>query len=418
MFKRVGQRVAIFLIIVLIVRFAFALTAFNNDTYNHFAWMDSVSQLGWKGLYERDVSPWADVNYPPLTLYSFSAAEKLYHTLPLPWQTVFVHAALYKLPSLLTDVLLALLVWLYVPLSRRQKYMIMAAILLNPALAYNSVWWGQVESFATFFAIASLLALTRRQAEWGIVWFGLALLAKQTSLPLLPVVLYGIWISRPRPWRMFAAGALVAGATIIAYQPLTPAGVPVPSYALQTYLDSLRGQPHQWEATVNALNAWYAWGLNHTPDSHTLGNLFSVRQLSLMLVGLGTLASLYLAHRLRRQPYVSLVSAAAFLSLWTFMFATRMHERHSYMAVLLLTLYLPLHRSPWPYLLLSGLSFFNLYAVWREWFVVLPGNSAWDMATVGFALGGVVVTLLFLLWSLRSQIDLRSQNFRQHRVKT
>jgi hypothetical protein len=131
--------------------------------------MESVSTSGWQGIYERDVSPWASVNYPPISLYTFWASEQLYQQLPPSLSTMPVHAALYKLPSMLADCLIVLLIWVFSPASKKWRAITMAIFLFNPALIINSVFWGQIESLSALFTILAVLALIHRQSGWAIL---------------------------------------------------------------------------------------------------------------------------------------------------------------------------------------------------------------------------------------------------------
>ena len=150
---RITWQIILALSLALVIRFGLSLTIYNNDVHNHIAWMESVSNSGWQGIYERDVSPWATVNYPPISLYTFWASEQIYQQLSQSLSTMPVHAALYKLPSILADCLIALLIWVFSPASKKWRAIMMAIFLFNPALIINSVFWGQIESLSALFTI-------------------------------------------------------------------------------------------------------------------------------------------------------------------------------------------------------------------------------------------------------------------------
>lgn len=360
----------IFLAIVFIFRLGLSLTIYNPDIHNHIAWMESVQENGWQGIYARDVSPWASVNYPPLTLYSFWLGEQAHRSLPTSLQSPEVRASLYKLPSLIADCLIAYLIWRFTPWSRRARLLPILVFLFNPALMTNSVFWGQVESLSALTAIATILALIHRRADLAVIAFALGLLTKQNILPLTPLLLAGLWLSRP-PWKRLLAAILTSlGLIILAYAPLVPPGVNAIIYIPEIYLATLGGQAHQHLTSLNAFNFWHLLGLNQVSDA-------GVRGWGMALTGIGVVLGVLILLRYRRQPYLGYWLAAVIISLWTFTFATRMHERHSYMAIAYLTFLLPLVRWRWIYLILSIISFYNLYAVWSEYFVSAPYPS-WD----------------------------------------
>ncbi len=375
------MNVVILLIPCFLLRFALSLTTFNHDIWNHEVWMDSVRQFGWQGLYDRDVSPWAIVNYPPLALYSFAVGEGIYQRLPATLQTEFVRASLYKFPSILADCLIAFLIWRFTPFSRRAKLVAMSAFLFNPALIYNSVFWGQIESLSALTAIITILALVKKRPDLALIAFVVGLLTKQNILPLAPLLLAGFWFS-PIPAKRLASSAVIsASLCLVAYAPLTPRGSSGVGYIFSTYLSSIGGQLHQHLGSVNALNFWYLLGFNQIGDT-------GIRLWSNVLTCLGVGFNLVVLFSLRRRPFVAYFTSASLLTLWTFVFTTRMHERHGYLALALLTFLLPEGYWRWPYVILSSIGFYNLYAVWAEHFAI-PPSPLWSSTM--FVLSGITV---------------------------
>lgn len=383
-----------------IVRYFLSLTIYNADIHNHVAWMESVKERGWQGLYERDMEPRADVNYPPFTLYTFWIGEKTYEVLPASWQTEKAHASLYKVPSLLADILVAWLIWRYTKFKVGTKVFMMAAYLINPGLAYNSIYWGQIEALVSFFCIFSLILFSRGKPAEALIAFTVAVLSKQNALPLVPVVALGLYLTRPH-WKKVVGGVLVSlSIFFLSYIPLVPRDASLMAYPVKNYLSTIGGQPHQWQSTVNALNFWYWKGQNYAQDSTAVGPL-TARQTGLILTLVGTVIGLAAGYRYRKDKYQALFLAASIISLWTFSFATRMHERHNYMMIAYLTLLLPTMRRKWPYIILSAISYYNLYAVWQEYFYYNWGVESWLSWTGFLSAATVVLTLIFPVWLSR-----------------
>ncbi len=386
------KKVIFGLFIAFIFRFFLSLTIYNGDVNNHIMWMESVHSEGWQGLYERDLSPWAQVNYPPLSLYSFAVAEGIYRALPESLATSAVRGALYKIPSLFADCLIAFLIWRFTPFGAKVKIVTMLAFLFNPALMINSVFWGQIESVSAFTGIAMLIALVKKRGDLAIIAFTLGVLTKQNILPLAPLLLVGVYQTRISLEKLFKSMIISIGLVIFAYLPMIPEDVGSISYIVQTYLSSIGGQSHQHLTTVNALNYWYSLGLNNVRDA-------VVRPFSLGIIALGLGISLYRFKQLIHRPYVAYLVAAVLISIWTFTFATRMHERHAYMAIAYLTLLLPYGRIKWIYLGISLISFYNTYAVWMEYFAVSPGVG-WERVMIACSALFTLITISLAIFPL------------------
>lgn len=373
----------IILIVVCVLRLFLAFSNYNPDIHNHQAWVASIKENGWSGLYTRDVSPWASVNYPPIALYSFVIGDKLYQSLPISLQSSNTHAFFYKLPSILADLLIAYLLYRFAPYSSQVKSVLAILFLLSPALLSNSVLWGQIESFAMLFAIAMLIALVRGRSDLAILSFTLGVLIKQTILPLAPLLLYGLYSSKLKFSRLLSISIICTGLFLLSYTPFLTTSDNFLT-APQLYLSSLAGQPHQHEASSNALNIWYAIGLNHFSDS-------SVRPLSLLITAALSIIGIIHLHQSRQSLFYRYFYAATLIFLGTFIFTTRMHERHGYMAIATLTFLLGEGSCSRLYLVMSMISAYNLYGVWAELFAA-PPSDLWSIAMVGLA---IISTLTF-----------------------
>ena len=387
--------------VFLAVRFYLATLTYNPDIWNHEAWVESVESQSWSGLYERDMGERAPVNYPPVSLYSFYLGEKLYQSVvPTSAQSDNLRAFFYKLPSLVADMAIAYLLFRLLPFPRKGRTLAALLYLLNPALAYNSVVWGQIESLATLPALLTVFMLIRKRGDLALLFFTLGCLTKQNILPLAPLVLYGLYELRSS-WRRTLFGLILSlGITLIAYAPLLPSGVNPLSYIPGNYLSAVGGQAHQHLASVNALNLYYGLGLNNIPDSLEVRPLgvISLRTLSLgiaLCLALGMIWVLVRGGGTRSSRYLR---ALVLLALGTFMFTTRMHERHSYMSIAYLTLLAPAFnwRGWGTYLFLSALSFYNVYGVWAGYFWS-PMGAVWGISMRLFSLGAAALSLLFIM---------------------
>ena len=61
--------------------------------------------------------------------------------------------------------------------------------LLNIAVLYNTLVWGQVDEIMTFFVALSLYFLMRDQPRWAMISYLLAINLKLQSIVFLPLIL-------------------------------------------------------------------------------------------------------------------------------------------------------------------------------------------------------------------------------------
>jgi Gpi18-like mannosyltransferase len=376
--------------LIFLLRCGLSLITFNPDSYNNFAWMDSVEQHGWSGLIDRPMGNWAAVNYPPLTLYSFFMAEKAFQFLPHSWQFIEVRAAFYKIPSLLADVMIAWLIWKFAPYTQKWRLVTMAVFLLNPGLFYNSIWWGQIESWAALWCIAVTFLIARHQTIWAVPLITIALLCKQNAAPLILLILIYLWIDRPAIKKLLAVFLLSVSLFWLSYLPLMKAGDTI-IFPFLTYINSLAGQPHQHIASANALNWWYLIGLNNQSDT-------GIRLWGWIMTFsfLGLVGWLIKINKLDRYSQVWIMAAAIFLT--TFIFMTRMHERHIYMSIAMLTILLPYFKKQMLFLfsLLSLIGWYSLHVVWAETMTHPPVSIYIWQSWTKFLAGWVILISLGL----------------------
>jgi hypothetical protein len=102
---------------------------------------------------------------------------------------------------------------------RKLAWLVPAAFLLNPALLFDLLVWGETETVALFFLLASLLAAQRGAPRLAWPLLALAILGKQTMA--VPVVLAGVYylrIFRPRDIvDGLSIGAAVALAAVLPF---------------------------------------------------------------------------------------------------------------------------------------------------------------------------------------------------------
>jgi len=190
------------------------------------------------------------------------------------------------------------------------------AYLFNPALIFDSAYWGQTAAIHTLFMLLSLIAIEREAGAWAGAMIPAAILTKPQALAIAPLVFLLAW----REGRLvrFSTGAAVA--TLLITAPFVAAGGF--GDVVGQYRSTTKFSPF---IAANAHNFWWfiSGGHGGIRDTDSLG-LMTFRAIGLLLFTCATLMSLAIVWRDRRM----LFRAAAYQSLAFFMPNTQIHENH------------------------------------------------------------------------------------------
>jgi heme/copper-type cytochrome/quinol oxidase subunit 4 len=127
-----------------------------------------------------------------------------------------------------------------------------AALLLNPALVYESAWWGQIESLLTLALALALVCAARGQIAAGWSWWTVMVLTKPQAVVELPLLL-ALTLRRDGPRRLARGLAAGAATFVVVTAPFWLTGrldKVVGNYANVTSVDH--------RVSVNAYNLWWA----------------------------------------------------------------------------------------------------------------------------------------------------------------
>ena len=245
-------------------------------------------------------------------------------------------SAIMKLPASLADIAIGLAV--AYALRARPLWAIggAALILLHPAVIDVSAWWGQYESIYLLAALGAVLFAGSRRNGWAAAAVALSLLTKpQAVVLLLP---FAAWFWATGGWRGLLRATAIGGAVfVILWLPFVPAGGPL------NYLRNL-GEYQGEIFNVLSLRAWNPWWLVQEAaaggafirdDSAILGPL-TLRHVGYGVAGLLELA--IAAAILRRPTTRTLILGLTASVLVFFSFATQMHERYAFGALVFLAL--------------------------------------------------------------------------------
>jgi hypothetical protein len=281
---------------------------------------------------------------------------------------------LIKLPSILTDVALGWLVYSMardLRVSERRATIAAAVVVFNPVTWFDSVVWGQVDSFGTVFLLLAVRELWRARNERAAILAVVAALIKPQLAILVPIVAVvvirralwprGGWGDEEPPdasgfgWERRITGVASifttgVAAVVTAFAMTIPFALPVVSFtSTAPYLDSpLLGLVFKTAAiypwlTVNAYNMWALFpvdgqttaatgGWLHdapVPDATSWGAIgpFPAALVGGLLLALLLFVVVPLAVARRPDRLTILVGTCA-LAIAFFAVPTRVHERY------------------------------------------------------------------------------------------
>lgn len=250
-----------------------------------------------------------------------------------------------KAPAAAADIGIALLV--AYALRDRPRWAVAGAavILLHPAVIDVSAWWGQYESIYLLGALVATILAINGRLGWAAAAIAISVMTKPQALPLL--LPFAAWFWAAGGWRAVARATLVGAAVI--------SGLWLPFLAAGGPLDYLRnlGTYQNEIFNVLSLRAWNVWWLvqevfaggSFIADDVAIAGSLTLRHVGYGLAGLLELAVALAVVRDPRPRTLILALAASVLVV--FSFATQMHERYAYGAIVFLALLAAEPRIRW-----------------------------------------------------------------------
>ncbi len=420
----------------LIIAYLVPGSGFEQDRIAFTFWASNLAQEGPFGFYGRDFFH----DYTPGYLYVLWA-------IGLTGQALGGIGDLLKVPPILADIALAYIVWSMATelgFGRRRALAAAAIVVVNPAIWFDSVVWGQVDSFGVVFLLLAVRELWRDRPERAAVLTVLAAIVKPQFGILVPLVAaitirralfpadaYGDepaparrrtttdWEWRTRGWvRIVTTGAagLLTAVVVSAPFGLSIVGL------VEQIAGAAAGYPY---LTVNAYNPWALLSLDGNglaaagtwirdvavepgQVAYTFGPIPAVLVgTTLLLLAVGAI-SVAVA---RRPDRLTILVGVALLALAFFVVPTRVHERYLF-PFLLVGALLAVVSVRWRvvYVAVSAATFANMYVVLTT---IYPGNpGVADWLGIGPAIrspmGVTVVAVVHLAAFLWALVQLRA----------
>lgn len=362
--------------IILFATFFLRLSFINLGTleldFNTFlAWSINLAENGFRNFYNG----WSD--YFPGYLYVLWFLGKIKGILP--------DIILYKLPAILADLATGFLIYKIAGSIKGKKLGLVAAgiYLFNPAIWANSTLWGQVDSLTALFSLLSIY-LFDKNSYLSAVSLAVGTIIKPQAAFASAVILF---LMRKRRWQIkqiLTYALFSLGIFLVFFLPFSNSNFS--EFLKERFRVSLSQYPY---TSVNAFNFWGLFGFwkKDTLITQLLGFIFVF------------LTSLVSAHKLFKKTNGQyLFLAIIFAS--TFLFLTRIHERH------LLPLFAPLTIAAVfePVLLIPLVGFsitylLNLYYsfnwVTYDFKTVFPMGITTAILILNLVLFGFILVLIF-----------------------
>ena len=362
--------VAIVLGLALLLRIAFIHEkGYESDIYWFQEWSYYASQ---DGVHSVASHIWCD--YPPGYLYVLEQVGRFYRLFSPDFERdTYLIIFLLKLPAIVADIVTSLLIFLLLrrKVSYRTSLFAMSAYAFNPAIFFNSAYWGQVDAVATLCAFGSITALAAKRNGWSFALITLSILIKMQTIVLLPLIIFVV-LRRDGLHQFFRSVGIALFTAFIINLPF------IYHDRMDTVVKVLFGSvDHYPYLSMNAYNFWWLFSNAQAAiirDTHSILNLVSFKTLGLVLfVMMYLLVLKYAARGINKtiDDRTLYVSCAAVCFAF-FMLPTQMHERYIFPVFVFLAMVL--HRSlsyRVIYGILSVTSFINLFSVLVAYY---PGN--------------------------------------------
>ena len=350
---------------------------YHGDVNATYWWGKFASEFGLRGFYDwLNFGGYGYPDQPMLNIYYNLFIRQTYLFLhnffwflniniPLfpskfmEWFFINGNQYLLKIPMIIADILL-----IYVCYKFTKSKKIVTILAVYPPLIYNSAVWGSGDSIINLFALLAIYFFWKQKYYSSVLLYLFSILYKPSLLIWSPIIFVILLKNKISLKKIIL---LIFFTYIIIYficHPFTP----VESHPIYWFIKTMTVVilPGVMDlVTANAMNFWaLIYGLEAKVDNFLVLNLINVRLLSILIW-----FSLYLHQIFKLAKYYSkkqILLSLASVSMITFTFMTRMHERYTYPALIPLILLSHSNKIFFKYfLILSFTHIINVYYVWQ-----------------------------------------------------
>ncbi len=359
-----------------ILRIFLFSSAYHGDLNNNISWGKSAVERGLPDFYEGKSWAYSAPNQPPLSILSFATAAKVWTVVDenIWWLNtnfrIFPSSSIWfwedkgmtllvKLPPILADLAIAWLIYAYFRDKKKKNLglTLSAVWLFNPITWYNSAIWGQTDSVVNFIGMVAVLALLKRRLILFSLFFTLSLLFKGSLAMFIPVV--AIVAIKQKYEIIEWLKALVASViTVVVVSVWFHPKIDLFVWLANLYKDRILPGEIGF-LTANAFNFWWLVDPGRILDSTIYFGLPARFWGIAITLGAIVFILAWLWKKINdKKVFFSLV----LVTLLTFLFMTRIHERYMYPLFPYATLLLGLFSGMViPYIILSLTYLLNMY---------------------------------------------------------
>lgn len=426
------------LLLALILRLSLIFVAYHGDLNNNISWGTIAAEAGLDGFYEgeglssvalrsehsgsktlvKDEWPYSAPNQPPLTILMFSGLRLIWLTIeklswwlnnnfrvfPSPfiwfWEARGM-VLLVKLPSVLADLGIGWMIYQYLNQKSRiknqkEKALLLSSIwLFNPVTWYNSSVWGQTDSIVNLLGLVAVFAILNKNLIKFAVFITLSLLFKGSLIVFTPI-LFTLALIQKQSVKQWFKSVIYSLAVITLISVWFHPHTDLHAWLFNLYKERILPGEIGY-LTANAFNFWWLVNPGKVLDSTVYFGL-PARVWGFLIVA-GTVAGLIYWLGKKKITDKRIFFSLIVLSLVSFLFLTRIHERYLYPFFPLATILLGL--TPGlviAYITLSLTHLLNLYHLfWAPAFPFLEKLFTKSLFPQSLAL----INILFFIYLLR-----------------
>ncbi len=307
------------------------------DVGTNKGWSFSAVGVGVGRSYTSQLKGSMLPNYPPMSLLIFHATGYIYmKTLSANFDIdAPIFQSIIKLPAMLSDLVTALLLAVFVARWKKSRWWgVLAGILyvFHPVPIHDSAVWGQTDAIYSMFLVAAFGTLVYGFGVLAGLLMALALLTKLQAIACVPLfVIVGLNSGWRYALKVFVGGVIGIGLVLL---PFWWTGFL--NDAIRIYTSSVGFYDSVSSAAYNFWWSLYADEAGNMHDTDLLFDLLSFRHIGLILFGLSALFPIVTLWRgLKASPHTgatlpAVFYAAAFSMYGFFLWNTQMHERYSF----------------------------------------------------------------------------------------
>lgn len=378
MLKNIYQKLTVTKIIIvgLFIRLISWPWIYHGDVNATYWWGKFAAEFTWRGYYD-----WLNFgghglpDQPMLNIYYNWGIRQVYlffynifwylntHISIFPskfmqWYFIDGNQYLLKLPMIIADLLI---IYFCYKFTKSKKIALILS--LYPPLIYNSAVWGSGDSIINLLALLGIYFLWKKKYIPAILFYFSSTLYKSSLLIWVPIILI-ILIKNKINLKKITVSTLFSLALIyLICFPFNPIEINPLIWFFQTMTTKiLPGVMDQ--VTANAMNFWgLIFGLKPKLDEFLIFNLISARLFSIIVC---IVFYFYIILKLfRKYSLQNLLLALVNITMVTFCFMTRMHERYSFPALIPLLLLCHYDRRFIKYFIILSITHtINVYSGW------------------------------------------------------